>query len=187
MKREAFDAEPALLDPLIWRDAVLVTARAIGERAERAFKDARLEPPLLSAMELIGDLGTQGSRRADERQAIVAAFALGDLSENADRSYFREYASDIALNLVEIGLFALEHSLNSTDGEPLAKWISTELVANLRTVLQYPMHEAVYAGRFDPASHQSRWAFVKQVGVAAGDNFGFRFDPVTGVDYPPVT
>ena len=166
--------------PLVWRDAVLVTALALADRADRAFKDARLESPLLSAMGLIADLGTTAARSGDERRAIIATFALGDLSSNAVRPYFHEYASDIARNLVEIGLFSIEHGMKSTDGSPLATWIAECLVSNLRTVLQYPIHEAYFAARFEPASHASRWSFIKEVGVAAKDNFGFRFDSATG-------
>lgn len=186
IKLRTIDVAAPSIYPLIWRDAVLATARALADRAERAFKDARLESPLLSAMGLIADLGTAAARSGDERRAIIATFALGDLSSNAVRPYFHEYASDIALNLVEIGLFSMEHGINSTDGRPLATWIAECLVSNLKSVLKYPIHEAYFAARFEPVSHASRWSFIKEVGVVAEDNFGFRFDPATGADYAPV-
>jgi len=95
-------------------------------------------------MGLIADLGTAAARSGDERRAIIATFALGDLSSNAVRPYFHEYASDIALNLVEIGLFSMEHGINSTDGRPLATWIAECLVSNLKSVLKYPIHEGLF-------------------------------------------
>jgi len=43
IKLRTIDVAAPSIYPLIWRDAVLATARALADRAERAFKDARLE------------------------------------------------------------------------------------------------------------------------------------------------
>jgi hypothetical protein len=186
IKRATFDGDERRVDSLIWRDGVLVTAQALAHRAAHVFQDDRLEQPLVSAMLLLAKLGTQGARDGDERRATIAAFALGELAEDADQAFYREYPSDIAMALVEIALFASVHSLHATDGRALAAWIADDLVEKLRELLSYPMHEALVAGRFSPAPQDVRWAFVKSVGVLAHDNFGFRFDPMTGDDYPPL-
>jgi hypothetical protein len=179
----AFRGSEVRVDALIWRDAVTVTAKAIAHRSATAFKDDRLEMPLVSAMLLLARLGAVGARSGDERRAMIAAFDLEQLAEDADKPFYHEYPGDIALALVEIGIFAFEHALTSSDGRPLADQIAESLASKLPSHLSYPMHEALVAGRFSPATHDARWAFIKKVGVKVGDNFGFRFDPVTGADH----
>lgn len=184
IRTRLFAADEVAIGPLVWRDAIGVTTQAIADRASNVYKDSRLEHQLVSAMLLLARLGTEGARRGDAHRAMLAAFELANLAENADRPFYHEYPTDIVFALAEIGLFSEVHDLTSPDGSPLAGQVAEVLSAKFSGYLRHPMREVLMAGRFSPAAADARWTFIKRVGVVARDNFGLNFDPVTGADGP---
>jgi hypothetical protein len=175
LKDDTIKSPGSTIYPLIWRDAVAVTIDALLDRERLAYGDGRLEHDVLNGLFLLSELGSEAARIGNGDHATIVAYELGQLAEDAAGFVgFREYAEDITIRLVDIGIFAVEHSLRTFDGRELADWIAETLATKLGPYLRHAMHQALVAGRFGPASHDSRMALIRMVAGYAGGSFGMN-------------
>ena len=172
----AFPQGRCVVDPLIYRDAVRVTAGALSERIEKYYRDARLELQLVSVARLLGRLAEESAKQADAQACFIAATALSDLAETATQPYYHEYPQDLAMWLTGAGIAAADHKLQAPGlGQTLADWIAEQLVRDLPDQLDYAAHEARVAGQFVPNGDDvARAVFVHDMEAHAGRPLGLR-------------
>lgn len=153
----------ATVSPLIWADAVKVTAREIAAYSVSVLKDDRLEGSLLSAIEQLADVGINGARQGDDKWAMFASLALAELAPGANQPIWREYPDYLAIRLAEIAIWALDRKItvHGLGDELLGQRLARTIARDLPSAVPY-VREQVEHMRFDAASLEANETFLRE-------------------------
>ena len=152
--------------PLIWVDAVKVTAREVARYSTSVLQTNRLEEALFDAVDQLADVGISGARCGDEKWSMFAGYALMELAQDAEALFWTEYPTYVAIRLAEIAVWALDRDIRvrglapTSLGEKLAMEIATSLPAAVAYVA-----DAVRNGRFDEASDEANDKLLAALGM----------------------
>jgi hypothetical protein len=166
IKERMFGSEPAEISPLIWCDAVKVTAREIGRYSREVLRTDQLEGHLLNAIDQLYDIGLLGAKAGDDRWTMFGGYALTELARDGESPFWREYHTHLGIRLVEIAVFAIDRKITSRGmgGELVGERLASAVRDNLPSAVDYAA-EAIRHWRFDEASPEANQATLHALGL----------------------
>lgn len=166
IKERLFKEPPGEFSPLIWCDAVKVTAREIGRYSRDVLRSDHLEGHLLNAVDQLYDIALAGAKAGDDRWTMFGGYALAELAREAQSPIWREYHTHLGIRLVEIAIFANDRRVTSVGmggelvGDRLAKTVLEGLPSSIAYVTEQISH-----GRFDEASNEANEGVLRALGA----------------------
>lgn len=165
IKEALFDSVGVGPSPLIWVDAVKVTAREIGRYSTSVLRTNRLEESLFSAIDQLADVGITGARSGDPNWSMFAGYALASLADEAENPLWTEYPTYLAIRLAEIAVWAFDRDIRvrGMGHESLGEKLALEIAAKLPGAAGYVV-EKVRNGRFDEATDDANDKLLAALG-----------------------
>jgi hypothetical protein len=166
IKERLFERPPGEFSPLIWCDAVKVTAREMSRYSRDVLRTDQLEGHLLNAIDQLYDIALLGAKEGDDRWTMFGGYALAELARDGESPFWREYHTHLGIRLVEIAVFAIDRKITSVGmgGELVGERLAHAVKDNLPSAVNYAA-EAIRHGRFDAASHEANEATLRALGV----------------------
>lgn len=166
IKERLFKEPPGVFSPLIWCDAVKVTARELGRYTREVLRSDHLEGHLLNAVDQLYDVALAGAKAGDDRWTMFGGYALTELAREPESPIWREYHTHLGIRLVEIAVFAVDRKVTSVGmgGELVGDRLANAVREGLPSAMTY-VTEQIRHGRFDEASPEANEAVLRVLGA----------------------
>ena len=162
IKDEVFESPPSVPSPLVWADAVKVTAREVARHASVTRQPSSMERLVYDAFEQLSDVARSGARAGDDHWTMIGGYALAELARTPRSADWHEYPSYLATRLAEIAIMALDRKINvhGLGDERLGAGLARALVRDLGDQVE-AVELKVEEGRFDGASWEANEEFLE--------------------------
>lgn len=178
-----YDREQPKLYPLIYFDALYVVLKRLA-KIYKTDQKSRLDENIFSIAYSFASFAENAIPAENGRGASLAAIRIKESYDELKKEGLDKEANDVIKLLVRIGMLAAVHKVKLKAADFMSKsldmWVIEELV-NSGEEISGEVSESYI--KLMGGDHDKRWAFIVELGMRMGTNFGFMFDPADGKMY----
>ncbi len=186
--RSEYEHRHANSYPLVFFDAIMVVLNAATQAFLADRKNTKLKHMLYDLPNTFYRFADKAIATENGDGAMWAVIQLIRSYQDMIQKNLGDQASDIADMLIRLTGTAISKKsdldLKNRWNTDIDIWIMKELENASFAYIRSGDVVEVYTHSAGMGKHDEIWAFIKQLGVKMGTNFGFMFDHETGEDYP---